>query len=118
MQITPLPKKYKMYYVVCRQKRLRSSQRHSGPTNTPNSLLILFSNHIIYAHTQYSLHTILFTTVGLQYSSNFLSPYIFVEAATVTLPLPPSLLYYPPTKLFFTLKIYEVSAGIVSNKIL
>ena len=43
------------------------------------SLFILYSNHIIYAHTPSSLHTILFTTVDLQYSLNFLSLCTFVR---------------------------------------
>ena len=155
------------------------------------SLLILFSNHIIYAHTPNFLHTILFTTADLQQSLNVLSPYTFVEdfpghpsgkepacqcntgnirdvglipglgrspgegngypfqysclknpmdrgawwaivhgvaksqtrlkglsthvcccsKASSSLLLTTSLLYYLPSKLFFTVNIYEVSAG-------
>ena len=72
-------KKYKIcLLLIHRRKCLRSSLRHSGPVNMPKSLFILYSNHIIYAHTPSSLHTVLFTAADLQYSLNFLSLCTFV----------------------------------------
>lgn len=110
-----------MYHVcpfVHRQKHLRSSLRHSWPTNTPNSLFILSSHCMICAHTQYYPHAVLFICVSSKIVWVFQPP-TFVKAAITCPPLLALLsqLYYLLNKLFFILRICEVSSSTVFSKI-
>lgn len=102
----------------CPQKYLRSSLRHSWPTNTSNSLFILSSHGIIYAHTQYYPHAVLFICVSSKIVWIFCLS-TFVKAFIMCPPLHSLLsqLYYLPNKFFFILRICEVSASTVFSKI-
>ena len=95
-RLVPTKKEYKMNpSLLLVYKKLRSSLRHSGPINNPNSLHILFSNHILCMHTPSILSTPFYLPLSLPKQPKFLVSLHCCRVATVSL----SFLHHSPTLL-------------------
>lgn len=118
--ITPLQKKSTKWTPLCslstKNWDLHWDTQDPSTTQTPCTSFSQTTSSVC-THPVFSPHHFIYHCL-FRNSPNFLSPCTVVEL--LQCPFPSSttpLLYYPQNKLFFTLKIYKVPAGIVSHKI-